>query len=242
MQSKEGFVQSDWDRVPAEAVVPVKIEKLDGEFVEGTFVVPVDQTSAVWNPSAPILRLRWVKNGIWFEMTKFGDVHAIEYLDRDGMIELAESLTHDPFPMEAEEAEENARFDMLEPAFLPDGMNFLGASFDPVLSKVSLQFGYSEEDSSILIEQQPIGLDGSCEFTLCGTVGASASVETVQIGDVPGEYAPGVWKLTEVGPMWTDDPYLKTIRWQKDGIAFELIYMGLELDKEELIKVAESIQ
>jgi len=56
------------------------------------FVVYPNETSATWNPDAPVLRLRWVKDGIWFEMAKFGDVVPIEYLDQAGLIELAESL------------------------------------------------------------------------------------------------------------------------------------------------------
>ena len=92
MQSKDGFLQSDWDRVPAEAVTPVKIGDLDGEFAQGTFVVPAGETSAVWNPSAASLRLRWMQDGIWVELIKFGNVEAIEYLDQDELITLAESL------------------------------------------------------------------------------------------------------------------------------------------------------
>jgi hypothetical protein len=43
-----------------------------------------------------MLRLRWVKDGVWFEMVKSGNVHVIEYLDQAGMIELAESLAVQP--------------------------------------------------------------------------------------------------------------------------------------------------
>jgi len=96
MQSSDGFYQSEWDRVPVDASVPVKIGELDGEFVQGTFVVYAGETSAKWNPDAPILRLRWVKDGIWLELTKFGDVESIEYLDQAGMIALAESLVYIP--------------------------------------------------------------------------------------------------------------------------------------------------
>ncbi len=96
VQSQEGYMQSDWDKVPANAIVPVKIGELDGEFAQGTFVVYAGETAATWNPDAPILRLRWVKDGVWFEMTKFGDVKAIEYLDQAGLIELAESLVINP--------------------------------------------------------------------------------------------------------------------------------------------------
>ncbi|HKJ39290.1 MAG TPA: hypothetical protein VJ972_10975 [Anaerolineales bacterium] len=91
-QSQNGYNQSSWDQVPADAIRQVKIGKLDGEFVQGTFVVYPNETSATWNPNAPILKLRWVDNGIWFEIAKFGDVERIEYLDQEGLIELAESL------------------------------------------------------------------------------------------------------------------------------------------------------
>jgi hypothetical protein len=96
MQSQQGFIQSDWDKVPAHAIAPVKIDELDGEFTRGTFVVYAGETSATWDPNAAILRLRWVKDDVWFEMTKFGDVQAIEYLDQARLIELAESLAVDP--------------------------------------------------------------------------------------------------------------------------------------------------
>jgi len=98
MQSPDGYGygQSEWDRIPPDASVPVKIGELDGEFVQGTFVVFAGETSARWNPDASILRLRWMKDGIWFEMTKFGNVESIEYLDQAGMIALAESLVYAP--------------------------------------------------------------------------------------------------------------------------------------------------
>jgi hypothetical protein len=95
-QSQKGFDRSDWDRVPADTIVPVKIGELDGEFAQGTFVVYVGETVAAWNPDAPILRLRWVRGDIWFEVTKFGDVKTIEYLDQESLIELAGSLTVNP--------------------------------------------------------------------------------------------------------------------------------------------------
>jgi hypothetical protein len=74
----------------------VKIGELEGEFAQGTFVVYPGETQATWNPEAAILRLRWVDDGIWFQMTKFGDVEAIEYLDQAGLVELAESLVFEP--------------------------------------------------------------------------------------------------------------------------------------------------
>ena len=63
----------------------------------------------------------------------------------------------------------------------------------------------------------------------------------VQINDVSGEYAEGVWELTNSGPVWHDDPYLKTLRWQKDDMAYELVYMGTDLNADQLVVMAESM-
>jgi len=91
-ESTNGFMESDWDQTPTDAITPVKIGDLDAEFVQGTFVVYPNETVARWNPDAPILRLRWIQDGVWFEMTKFGNVESIEYLDQAGLIALAGQL------------------------------------------------------------------------------------------------------------------------------------------------------
>jgi hypothetical protein len=96
MQSQQGFIQSKWDSVPAHAIVPVKIGALDGEFIQGRFVVYAGETVGTWEPDAPILRLRWMQDGVWFEMTKSGYAEAIAYVDQAIMIELAESLAVKP--------------------------------------------------------------------------------------------------------------------------------------------------
>lgn len=238
-ESANGFMQSEWDQAPVDAISQVMIGGLDAEIAQGAFVVYPGETTARWNPDAPILRLRWIKGGIWFEMARFGGVERIAYLDRDTMISLAESMTNDPFPMDVNEVKKQVAFDVREPTFLPESMTLLGASFDPVLQMVSLSYGYSNQDRRLLIKQQPVNAGEACQ--LCGMVGASASVESVQIGDLYGEYALGVWNLTDHGPVWEDDPYLETLRWQKDGIAYELIYMGMEVEQEELIAIAESM-
>ncbi|NJC95866.1 MAG: hypothetical protein C3F07_15035 [Anaerolineales bacterium] len=91
-ESTNGFIQSDWDQSPEDAILQVKVNGLDAEIVQGAFVVYPGESVARWNPDAPILRLRWIENGIWFEMTKFGGVESIAYLDAEGMIALAEGM------------------------------------------------------------------------------------------------------------------------------------------------------
>lgn len=94
MQSKGGFLESDFDQVPAEQVIPVKIGGLDGELVQGSFLVYPGDSTAHWNPDAAFTRLRWVEDGLWIEIALHGDAH--RYLDLEGLIGLAESLAVRP--------------------------------------------------------------------------------------------------------------------------------------------------
>ncbi len=91
-QSQEGFYQSDWDRVPAEVIVPVKIGEQEGEFVQGAFVVLPETEEATWNSDIPMMRLRWREKDLYLQLTKHGNVEAIQALDKEGLIELAESM------------------------------------------------------------------------------------------------------------------------------------------------------
>lgn len=138
------------------------------------------------------------------------------------------------------EAEGQAGFDILTPASLPEGFRFLGASYTPETQAVVQQFGPAPDEIRLSIAQQPFTCREDCD--LCGVVGASAPVEAVQIGSVSGEYVEGVWVLTENGSVWQNDPYLKTLRWQSEGMAFELIFMGDDLAKNDLIAIAESLE
>jgi hypothetical protein len=95
-ESINGFMQSEWDQAPVEAISQAMVGELDAEIVQGAYVVYPSETVARWNPDAPILRLRWIEDGIWFEMAKFGGVESISYLGREGLIELAESMVYTP--------------------------------------------------------------------------------------------------------------------------------------------------
>jgi len=91
-QSQTGFLESDWDSVPADAISRVGVGHVDAELVAGTFVIYAGETTAQWNPDAPILRLRWHTNGVWFAITKSGEAKAIEYLDQEALVEIGEQL------------------------------------------------------------------------------------------------------------------------------------------------------
>lgn len=140
-----------------------------------------------------------------------------------------------------EEVASMAGFKIYQPVLIPDGFIFSGGSFDTKTSIARLFF-QSVESNGIVLKQQPIGSGEVCD--LCGEVGASAEIVEVSINGVRGEYVVGVWKLTDGGTVWDADPYLQTLRWQQDGFAFEIMYMGSPeaLTMEQMVGIASSLQ
>ena len=137
------------------------------------------------------------------------------------------------------EVEQLSGFHVLQPNWIPEGFTFSGASFDSTRN-ITRVFYQSVDTNGFVLKQEPFQTTNECE--LCGEVGASAAVEEVAIGKEKGEYVVGVWQLTDSGAVWDNNPYLQTMRWQKDGMAFELMYMGSPeaLQKADMISIAES--
>ena len=254
-ESTNGFIQSEWDQAPVESISQVKIGEMNAEIVQGSYVVYPGETVARWNSGAPILRLRWIQDGIWFEMAKFGGVERIEYLGQDELIELAASLTNAPFTLPVREAESLAGFDVLEPTWVPEVLSLWGAAFESeewtrkqntvriFYSFSSDKYGPGLESNGVVLTQQPVESMEDCD--MCDFVGADANVEQVQIGAATGEYVVGVWKADGTGHwVWEYEPYLQTLRWQANGLAFELLYMGIPeaVTKADLIAMAESMR
>jgi hypothetical protein len=139
------------------------------------------------------------------------------------------------------EVEQLVGYQVLQPSWLPDVLSLVGASYQPDHHLVRI-FYRDVETNGLVLKQEPFQGTGDCD--LCDKIGASAPVETVQIGGASGEYVEGVWKLTDKGPVWESDPYQKTLRWQANHTAFELAYMGTpdSVTKADLIAIAQSIK
>jgi hypothetical protein len=168
---------------------------------------------------------------------------------------------HPLYPLTLAEAEEKAGFAVQLPERLPEILSFSGASYDPDAKIVVLLYHYNdpnmpENTNGLGIREALAAQTGDCP--LCGIqvgvgadvgkdpdalmVGAEATVETVQIGSVKGEYVEGVWNGTDKGWVWVSDPYVKHLRWRMNGMAFELSYFGMEITQEDLIAIAQSMK
>ncbi len=154
------------------------------------------------------------------------------------------------FGLGAEEAQQRARFDVLMPTWLPDFLFFreVAVNSQRRMVVVSYDVVYPNDPSiggnGIALSEQLIYNDSeSCE--ICSLVGASAEIDEVQIGDIPGEYVVGVWQaIGDTGQWgWVSDPYLQRLRWHSDGMAFELLSFVNpdDLTKADLIAIAESL-
>ena len=92
-QSLSSFASNAWSEVPPTAIEKVVVGDKDGEYAQGMFVVLPGADSATWQADAPVFRLRWKDGDRWFSLEKMGDVYPTEWLDKQSMIALAESLS-----------------------------------------------------------------------------------------------------------------------------------------------------
>ena len=92
-QGGADLIDSRWNQVAPGAVELVQVNGAPAEFVQGTFVVPADSSTAIWDSTAPVLRLRWQgSDGRYFELAKLGAPEHLDYLDEAALIALAESI------------------------------------------------------------------------------------------------------------------------------------------------------
>ena len=159
-------------------------------------------------------------------------------------------------------AEALAGFKLLLPPHLPEFLSLYGARYHMDTKVVDVYFHLITEwtepyDNGLFLRQQAISNPDNC--AICDMVvgdstevdqdhgpmivGANSNLETLQIGNITGKYVQGVWSGTDCcGWVWDSDEFLKTLRWEANNRAFELQYLGSELDKADLIAIAESLR
>jgi hypothetical protein len=253
-------VQTDnWGRVASDAVEQVSVNGLYGEIASGTFVVYPNATSAVWEPGGQ-LSLAWRDGDRWFALEKMGDPYPIEWITKDELIQLAEGLVEarpagavpplDPeYLSTVVQAEALAGFDIPAPTLLPVGYELKRAVWmDGV---VHLIYGPKDSsDSELFISMGPIANFQAGPCTDC----PPGVTETVQVGPWQGWYWRGISSIGPATagqptptPVWNADADEWALAWNTDKLWVGMNYSpsynsGKEMNKETLIKIAESMR
>jgi hypothetical protein len=171
------------------------------------------------------------------------------------------TMMHSIYPLTLVEARDQAGFELVLPTKSPEILSFLGAAYDGDLHFVRIfylldQTLWGPNTNGLLVNEERIPASEDC--ALCGfIVGESMALDAnkdgkivpkftmVQIGNVTGQYAAGDWENYNPDKgswTWNPDPYSKRLRWQANGVAFELSYFGMELTQADLIAIAESMK
>jgi hypothetical protein len=132
-------------------------------------------------------------------------------------------------------------FIVKEPARIPPGMYFTGATGGP--DEVYLRYEYENNSGGLFISQERwMGIPDEG----MPRIGASAVVEDVEVNDQGGQYFKGsfVQRSGEAEAKWDPNFQVETLRWVDDDISYTLVYdyttQGL-LGKEGLVAIAESM-
>ena len=162
------------------------------------------------------------------------------------------------FRLTLAQAERQAGFPIRQPATLPPSIQLNGVTYVPQIQTVILDYKTAGSNQIIRISQRKADNTESYAW-----IGASARVETVQIGQVTGEYVAGGWKLPEMADTlesaapgmkvnleaeWDPRARVQLLRWQADGMFYEILHIGAttphptDLDKAALIALAEAMR
>ncbi len=153
---------------------------------------------------------------------------------------------------------EKAGFEVLAPSELPVSMMFFGAGYNADTKVVKAFYPFMREGiqdistNGLVITQGMLSADLKThlgQFMIADQVGPNDDVtrmapscEQVSIGEITGQYVEGTWNLTDQGPVWENTPWLKQLRWRVGERGFELLYMGNELSRDDLSRIANGIR
>lgn len=155
------------------------------------------------------------------------------------------------YGLNLEQAQKQADYPLKTLGVLPDKMAFSGAHVEPALKAVALR--YSDGMNNLIFTQRLLG-----NVEEYSSIGASATVEPIQVRGVQGEFVSGAWRLqtsqssvqatsnpgtqANLGLYWDADLPQHILRWQENGMSFEIISTGETLRKEELVNIANTLR
>ena len=154
------------------------------------------------------------------------------------------------FSLSVDNAQREAGFNLKQLTSISEGLKLVGARYDAKVYSVTQL--YEGVDFQLFLTQRPLG-HGSDVFT----IGSDAQVKLVMVGDVQAEYVTGGWEAVSTQPapdstpismvnisaVWDDSLPQSTLRWQSDGIVYELRSLGEGgLSQSDLINLANGLK
>lgn len=236
-----------WENVPEAYVEQVEIGNLQGEYVEGWFVVNIDQKQAVWDPSGFPLRLAWRDGQRWYEITEWVGPEKPSFLPKEKFIELASNLVDSMVSEDkqnldrihfTEIAGTVAGFDLQVPLKLPLGVQFSHAELDENNSVVTLFF---QGNARIVIRETP-----AIEKSRLHLSNIKNEATAVMIGEKLG-YLLIHPKESLVPTRWGYGDALYFLTWEMDGLILEMTFYkdnttGGIIHEDGLVAIANNMQ
>lgn len=248
-----------WDQSPADAIEQVTVNGNYAELVSGGFMVYPEATEAVWEPGGP-LRLRWRDGERWFSLEKMGDPYPIEWMDKNKIVKLAESLVTerqldktppvDPeYLTSVEAAEKLAGVDVPVPTLLPENYELKRVVWaDNVVRQIYGPKNSTENTLFIFMGSIADQKVGPCSDCPPGTD------EVVQVGPWQGWYSRGIFEYGNAvegqptpTPVWQADARHWQLVWNTETLWVNMFFIpsnayGGEMDKETMLAIARSLK
>ena len=228
-----------WAWVPIDKVEKIKVGNFDGEYVSGSFSLPVGGNELEWwDYAAMDQRIAWSDGTFWYLLEMSLGTHEAGYLERDQFIELAASLVKKPIIQEEKpnqrslvsisQAEEVSGLDLKAPTLLPLGLDFSYAGYYPFNHEVQIRY---DGDGYMVIHEWA---GKSLDFESLSTI--YKNYEIVKVKGEPAFY----------GSVEGSSPYI-LLCWKDGGLNYQMYFYsnfdGIHgvIDKEKMITIADSM-
>ncbi|MBW8010088.1 MAG: hypothetical protein FVQ83_02445 [Chloroflexi bacterium] len=199
-------------------------------------------TTPILSPSFEAVAERLVKF-FNFSETDSTNIQLTNSISAESRIVLRES----DFPLTIGQVQNLSPINLSNPTLSSFNLVFFGASYNTETQQAI--FYYRGTNLHLLITQQPAG-------DFFQEVGISATVESVQIEDLYGEFVSGGWVVSPVGSptpeetqsgnretvtaIWDPNLLHLTLQWQSEDILYSIMSWG-EFTKQDLIGIASSM-
>lgn len=125
------------------------------------------------------------------------------------------------------------------PTWLPEGLQLTGGSVSelPEDARVSLDFHLvGESIGSTPVLRLAVGPDVSSQLS-------APSEQAVEVNGFPATYVHGIWRGDDQGVMRFDDLEDNAwLWWEEEGLSYMLSASGMNLELDDMLRIAESLE